>query len=422
MARRIAIAAQPATFLDGIALSSLLRGGSAFPFKSVYCDESGNSGANLIDEQQPCYVLAGVLGSSNDDEWLAQILDDLRRDHRLEGAELKGSKLLERARGWELVNDLLLAIRERGLVVYNLVEKRYAVAAKVVETYLDPLYNSRVGNEFTFDADWKQDLADAICELPTSTLHDFARAYRAREAPALLASLDALCAALRQRDRTDISILLAGSRRTIGEIAEAEKSADDGEIPGAGMPSLNLPIFADFLYQLEELGRASHSKRIAIVHDESKEFGPTFRWWFLKMRGAARLKETLRLSNGRTLPLPLQVLHSFKTIPSHESVGVQIADLIARALCLPAICCVQGRPIPPEAYPALQVLFLGLLRSPQLGGIMASKSLRQQLLGPVIGSIKDSKLDLLARGVSRKERSHRRGSSSPRPDPSDHSG
>src|SRR5580698_458587 len=104
-----------------------------FPFKSVYCDESGNSGPNLIDEQQPCYVLAGVLSPSEGDEWLVAILDELRRDYNIVG-EFKGSRLLERARGWRLVGDLVAAIAQRGgLLMYHVVEKRYAIAAKVVE-------------------------------------------------------------------------------------------------------------------------------------------------------------------------------------------------------------------------------------------------------------------------------------------------
>ena len=332
-----------------------IREGASFPFKSVYCDESGNSGPNLIDEHKPCYVLAGVLSPSADDGWLGTILDALRRDHHVEGTEFKGSRLLERAKGWRLLGDLLQAMGQQGgLPVYQIVEKRYAIAAKVVETYLDPLYNNRVQNDFLFDLDRKQDLAEAIHGLPLAALHDFSRSLPSfREAAALLSSLDALCSALRAAGRTDISILLAGARRVTDEIARLERLTDEGEIPGSGMATLNFPIFTAFLYQVEHIGRVSRSRRINIIHDESKEFAPTFQWWFSRLRRAA--PSTFRFSNGSWFSLPLQILRSFKTVPSHTSPGVQAADLIAREryVYCPAIRGVRGGAIgcPPKRTP-----------------------------------------------------------------------
>lgn len=317
------------------------------------------------------------------------MLDDLRRDHKIQGGEFKGSRLLEKAKGWRLLEDLLRAIGSKGgLVIYNVVEKRYAIAAKVIETFLDPAYNRRVPNEFTYQAETKQDLADLVSQLPDGVLHDFARVYRAPDGPALKRSLDAICSALRERNQGKLSVLLAGARRVTDEIAELE-AMDDGEIPGAGMPTLNLPVFAALLYKLEEIGRLSGSRAIGVVHDETKEFFPTFQWWFDKMRQAE--EGVVHLQGGAKMMLPLRTLLSFESVVSDISPGVQAADLFARAVCLPATRAVlNGPPLPPEAATVMEVLVAGALVEVQLGTPMMSASVMRRFMGPYLTSMREA--------------------------------
>jgi hypothetical protein len=59
------------------------------PAVQIYCDESGFSGNNLLNREQPYFVLGTVAIPS---EEAADLVAKIRTDFRLQGAELKGEE------------------------------------------------------------------------------------------------------------------------------------------------------------------------------------------------------------------------------------------------------------------------------------------------------------------------------------------
>lgn len=135
--------------------------------KTVYCDESGNTGSNFLDPQQPIYVLAGwwvdpnVEKNANDA--VIRYLGSVPGSPR----ELHGAQLLRQSKGQSSTLQLFRELGALGCVpIFVLAEKRYCIAGKIIETFLDPYYNHLLCEEFAADVDMKQDIADTICELP----------------------------------------------------------------------------------------------------------------------------------------------------------------------------------------------------------------------------------------------------------------
>ena len=63
--------------------------------------------------------------------------------------------------------------------VYVVAEKRYCVAAKIVETFLDPPFNPLLKTPFISDTISKQEIANTLYDgLPEDVLNGFAAAYR----------------------------------------------------------------------------------------------------------------------------------------------------------------------------------------------------------------------------------------------------
>lgn len=111
----------------------------------IYIDESGNSGPNLLDISQPVYVLGGWLVPRIYVSTAEQAVRDLASKSGSPSQELHGVKFLKTTKGQMAFYDFLRAMgKAGGLPVYTIAEKRYWIAGKVVETYLDSLYNPAV--------------------------------------------------------------------------------------------------------------------------------------------------------------------------------------------------------------------------------------------------------------------------------------
>lgn len=127
---------------------------------SLFFDESGNTGTNWLDQNQPYYVYGG---------WL--VLEDKREQaesgikkifHDSKAKELKSSYILEKKRPqFKQFMDFLLS-EIAAIPVFGIADKKYMIAAKIVETFFDKEYNPNVNGYLTYKSDLKKALADTI--------------------------------------------------------------------------------------------------------------------------------------------------------------------------------------------------------------------------------------------------------------------
>jgi hypothetical protein len=62
---------------------------------SVFCDEAGFTGNNLLDSEQEVFALAGA---AIQPDRAKEVVERTIRDFKLQGAELKGSRMLKPTR------------------------------------------------------------------------------------------------------------------------------------------------------------------------------------------------------------------------------------------------------------------------------------------------------------------------------------
>jgi hypothetical protein len=108
----------------------------------AYIDETGNTGAKLLDEAQPLFMTAALLTRSDFDLRFAKdvsALAKLNDADEIHAAELGVGRLEN------IAKDLLRVIRKAGpAFAIARVEKRYVVAAKVFDTLFDAFENKAV--------------------------------------------------------------------------------------------------------------------------------------------------------------------------------------------------------------------------------------------------------------------------------------
>ena len=102
--------------------------------QTVYLDEAGFTGNNLLNPAQPMFVYSAVAMAKDQ---AAALHSEMVSRFRLRGHELKGSNLVKRRQGREAISWLLERSGEYALVaVYD---KRYALAARFYEYIFEPL-------------------------------------------------------------------------------------------------------------------------------------------------------------------------------------------------------------------------------------------------------------------------------------------
>ncbi|MBA4781325.1 DUF3800 domain-containing protein [Blastomonas sp.] len=108
----------------------------------AYIDETGNTGAKLLDEAQPFFMTAALLTRSDFDIRFANEIRELAQANNAD--EIHAAELgVGRLEG--IANDLLKIIRKAGpAFAIARVEKRYVVATKVFDTLFDAFENKAV--------------------------------------------------------------------------------------------------------------------------------------------------------------------------------------------------------------------------------------------------------------------------------------
>jgi Protein of unknown function (DUF3800) len=121
-------------------------------------DESGFTGPDLLNEDQPYFVYASHDLSQQE---ASEFLENLKADFGLQGGELKATRL-KRRRDWELLSNRICEISDRRSRVVTS-EKRAALAGKFYEYFFEPVLAE---NNFAFyRVDFHRYMVNAILSL-----------------------------------------------------------------------------------------------------------------------------------------------------------------------------------------------------------------------------------------------------------------
>lgn len=300
------------------------RGGSQEGAASAtfFCYESGNTGVNWGDRDQPVFVHGGwLIPHANQDALLAE-LPLFRRRHQLNATELKWQQLARRANGSAIFRDIFeVMLANASVPIFLAMDKDYIAAAKAVETFFDPAYNHFLPMGFTSDFDVKKGLTEHLLSAP-SALTEFADLLRAGVEPnaARVADLASQFAdVLEDSDASDFAEML----RHFGP----ESLADIGSEFGADVwmrTTLGHSMFA-VMDRLEHFIRPL-DLRVDIVHDYLARFEELLglvRGMFRDSDGADGV-----IINGEVRFFRMPRVDGMRLADSKDEPFIQMADLL----------------------------------------------------------------------------------------------
>ena len=289
------------------------------PATKVYFDESGNTGTQLLDPQQPYFSV----GSTDIPE--AEAEEIIRRCFpRHRGSEIKSKDLLKRPQGQRGFLAFAEEVgRQPERFTATKINKRFSVVAKMVDHLVEPvLYDE--GYDFYRD-DYARPFANltywAIEQLPdretsTGLLAAYNAFARAPDAPFLAALRSALLSALsKAQGSADLSLglMLRGTERfNAAELASFKDSND---------------IHVTSLISAMGHWQGRHAGPFEVFHDESMHFFSRGERW-RSMTDPNHPPQVIAMTPTKKLVLPISVVATTE-MHSHQCASVQLCDLVA---------------------------------------------------------------------------------------------
>jgi Protein of unknown function (DUF3800) len=120
---------------------------------SVFLNESGNTGSNLLDVNQPVFTFVGVGIKNNRIHEIAERINELKSKYNIRSEELKAKDIFRRNKDGIIreVAELLMG-REFQLFI-NIAEKRFVIASFIESDFFDLAFNDRCDNSWTHPVD-----------------------------------------------------------------------------------------------------------------------------------------------------------------------------------------------------------------------------------------------------------------------------
>lgn len=294
----------------------------------AYVDETGNTGANIFDPDQPIFMTAALITKINFD--LVHKKDITRIAKKIGEKELHANVV-----GIERIDDVaedLLALFKRcdARFFVSRIEKRYLAAAKFVDTLFDSFENKAVPWHVYNMRPMRLLLVFKVASILTE---DTAKKFwnsilEKREQNAykiFLASLQELKANINdlpdQRSRQLITDAIAWATENPENIYihTNSKAARLGHLP-------NLAVFPNLLDGIEQRSKLWKRKVVEIVHDRQSQFQGTLKDWHELYKNAA--PDVITWTLNEKYVLRRVEGSNFRISSAQESAGIQAIDTI----------------------------------------------------------------------------------------------
>ena len=102
--------------------------------QTIYCDEAGFTGDNMLDTDQPMFTYASV---AMDQTEARDLIVRIRQRHHIQARELKGAQLAKSPAGRAVILETLQQMRGRYLVTAY--DKKLSLAGKFFEYVFEPV-------------------------------------------------------------------------------------------------------------------------------------------------------------------------------------------------------------------------------------------------------------------------------------------
>lgn len=352
----------------------------------LFIDESGNTGRDIYDLQQPLLTYAGLWLDPQEGVAASAELDRLVGIHHLQRrGELNGKTILNSRSGRQVVRDLLGWLKaEKISATVIALEKSFMAAAVLVEDCTDLAYNDAYDSLWTWDTKLKEPLAERIARnAPPEHLGEAWRARHGTDKQAFIKAYTSLLFALSLSTDDVLSREAKQMQTTKLEAVWAATSESRGSSDGY---SPNLSVFTTLLMNAEQHAEARSLEDVELIHDEQQQYKLIFEGAWTAIRGNGVDQARVTLPNQNEVIFGLKHLTKFRFADSATSFGIQLADFVASALRVAlqenATSIIERSQ---DYLPDLQALLLAQLAAKNTPFVIGSESWQLKTMSHMLG-------------------------------------
>ena len=300
---------------------------------TIFLDESGNTGANLLDKQQPFFTMAGVNFSQKEAERLLGLIDSKSTK------EVHFSALKRRPSGQDAVIRMLQhSLINPQNVKVCVIHKPFMITGKIVDILIE-----NMAFETNFDlyenganialSNMLHYCLPAFCgEINVEVMQQrFIEMVKRRDVESISSFYESVeelkvhCSS--QSFISDLDFILATRNFIDGALENVDKTMLDPLIPS---------LFNQFVDWGEDYPKGFH-----VIHDESKALGAERQLFEDFMSQFSNVKKMKLGYDRRKFDLPL-LGKSLGFGNSHDHSQLQVADVLASSLSYWANCVSRG--------------------------------------------------------------------------------
>lgn len=303
----------------------------------IYCDESGYTGNNLLNREQPFFAYTGVKIEPDEAE---EYVRWFKHKFRIQQGELKAQKLLSRPKGRDAVTELLLNFKKKTKTACSL--KKFSLSCKFFEYIFEPLLAKN--NSVFYQCGFHLFIAYAIYS------HTFLSDSSAEE---LLEDFESF---MRGRTLSDDAQLFSKKSEAaqivelVMEFAFIHRDKILEEFSGLGV--LQRWILDDSISHLYPILThwTEEAGDIRVICDESKPIASSRE---LLDTFVGRKDQFWQELNGQRWAMIPHLTEPVTFASSFDEPGLQIADIMASATCY----MLKNKDICPQAKKWIDILF-----------------------------------------------------------------
>ncbi|MCT7985563.1 DUF3800 domain-containing protein [Laspinema sp. A4] len=288
--------------------------------QQIYCDESGFTGNDLLNQETPFFAYAAVAVSH---EEAKEFVEKLIKDYKIQSSELKFKNLIKSTRGKQAISHILENFSERAKVSIH--DKKYALACKFYEYIVEPTvashnsvfyklnFNQFISNFLYYYFQAKKDNAEEIFQ----DFYRFMKTYDDQGLSCLFNSSGEVLDELNELDL--IRTFCIHQRDVINEELESLKGT------GVGKWILELTV-TSIVSLLTEWGQEFN--QLEVFCDDSKPLKEQLEFFDSILNNPE--KNFIEI-NGTQYPLTFNLVNLPQLVSSKTYPGIQIADIFSGA-------------------------------------------------------------------------------------------
>lgn len=294
---------------------------------TYFIDESGNTGTNWLDDIQKNFIYGGwIVENSSIDEIETYISSELKKQ---QGPEFKSSKMFNSVKGADKALLLLnYLVEKKSIPFFIITEKKFMVAAKIVESFFDYAYNPNVNAKLTHPYPIKRALANCIMENDNYRLmEDFLILIKnGTISPVEIRNINnKLINLFKDSNFDEVSTSLEGipDEGLLKLVDEFESVSNSGE--DKTKLTLTEPYLHTLFSKLNLFANNMLDSKVSIIHDELRGYEHSF-IEFENFFGA--VPNNIKMINGNPMLGNYYMLESLEMKTSVDELLLQMSDLL----------------------------------------------------------------------------------------------